>query len=36
MEKKPLIIDNFSRAEAVRKEAEKLGIHLVFLLTPLI
>ena len=36
MEKKPIvmIIDNFSshRAEAVRKEAEKLGIHLVFLL----
>jgi len=29
-----MIIDNFSRAEAVRKEAEKLGIHLVFLLTP--
>ena len=28
-----MIIDNFSshRAEAVRKEAEKLGIHLVFL-----
>jgi len=29
-----MIFDNFSRAEAVRKEAEKLGIHLVFLLTP--
>jgi len=35
MEKKTIvmILDNFSshRAEAVRKEAEKLGIHLVFL-----